>query len=93
MHELEVVCFSYNRWRLLDNLVSSVREAIPGAAISIVDDGSDDPETISYLASLKHASGITVVQPGASLRSRHGGLHHNMQWYFANYCKIGRAHV
>jgi hypothetical protein len=55
--------------------VQSVQRNLPGAAIRVYDDNSDDPATQAVLADL----GVPVITPQASDGGRHGGLYANMQ--------------
>lgn len=72
---LTVAVFSFNRGDYLRNCVESVQRNLPGAAIRIYDDNSDDPATRAVLADL----GVPVITPDVSDGGRHGGLYANMQ--------------
>lgn len=75
LKSLAVAIFSYNRGKYLKNCVDSVRKKIPFAEITIYDDRSDDPETVSYLA----ACGERVEVNERVSSERHGNLYRNMQ--------------
>lgn len=72
---LAVAIFSYNRGEYLKNCVDSVRHNIPFAEITIYDDRSDDPNTVSYLAEC----GVRVELNDRVSSERHGNLYRNMQ--------------
>ncbi len=72
--DLEVCIFSYNRGPFLENCARSALEMLPDGPMKIYDDGSDDPETRSVLASYP-----CVVEGRRTEHGRYGGLHVNMQ--------------
>lgn len=77
--ETTVVVFSYNRGRYLENAAASVRRHWPTARIVIMDDYSDDRETLRILQH-ERLIGSKVVNPvGGVLQLKRGGLHRNMQ--------------
>lgn len=73
-----IVCiFSFNRGRFLAHCVDSVLRCAPGARVCVVDDGSDDPQTVATLDAL--AARHEVLRPGLAAQGKHGGLYANMQ--------------
>ena len=82
---IEVVIFSFNRGGHLRNCVSSVREFMPDAAVTVFDDGSTDGETCAVLADLSREGAVNVLVARESSRGSNskpllnGGLHENMQ--------------
>lgn len=74
-----IVIFSFNRGRYLANAVASVRRHWPSAKMLIMDDHSDNRNTLRVLND-ERRRGTKVVQPEtpASAKKR-GGLHENMQ--------------
>lgn len=70
-----VVIFSYNRGPYLKNCVDSVIKHCNNIPFTIYDDGSDDPQLLSYLKSL----GSAVTHKKNTEFSRHGGFYENMQ--------------
>jgi glycosyltransferase involved in cell wall biosynthesis len=69
--------FSYNRGPFLENCVASIRRNAPGAAITVVDDGSNDPETIRVLKNLP--ADVRLLRQEKQLDAKLGGLYRNMQ--------------
>jgi|TARA_Y100000815_G_scaffold171503_1_gene155854 glycosyltransferase involved in cell wall biosynthesis len=74
--DCRVFVFSFNRGPYLKNCIDSILRHAPGLPVTVVDDGSTDPETLQVLAALP----VTVVTPRAEQVGRHGGLYANMQW-------------
>jgi glycosyltransferase involved in cell wall biosynthesis len=72
---LDVAIFSYNRGAYLKNCVDSLQRNMPGIGWTVYDDGSDEPETVSYLKSL----GQAVRHMKSAGDDRHGGYYNNMQ--------------
>lgn len=69
--------FSFNRGPFLSNCIRSIEQCLPGAAIVVFDDDSDDPETLTILQTIrtKHR----IITPEAAGATKHGGLYKNMQ--------------
>jgi glycosyltransferase involved in cell wall biosynthesis len=74
--KFEVFIFSYNRGTFLQNCIESVEAYWPNAKLTIVDDNSDDEQTLEVLKRYQS----NVVSPESSLQQRHGGLYRNMQY-------------
>ena len=70
--------FSFNRGRFLMNCIQSIRALAPGCAVKVVDDHSEDAETLLALASLP--ADVEVMKPPPSVRGKHGRLYANMQY-------------
>lgn len=71
-----VVIFSYNRGKMLSICLESLRICSPESKIFIVDDNSDDPETLSVLST--SGFDVTVLKPNSISFDWHGGLYSNM---------------
>jgi glycosyltransferase involved in cell wall biosynthesis len=80
MMPLGVYVFSYNRGEYVKNAINSaIKCGISCNQITIVDDDSDDLETIQTLE--RFAQKIEVTSPSAtSAHETLGGLYANMQW-------------
>ncbi len=74
---LTICIFSYNRGTFLKNAIDSCALYAKNTPVCIVDDHSDDPETISVLNNLP--KDIALLKPTLLGRHRHGGLYDNMQ--------------
>lgn len=77
MHELSFYVFSYNRGSFLANCVHSIEAQAPGARVVVIDDHSDDAETLAVLEAL--ATRHRVIRAGADSGHKLGGLYSNMQ--------------
>lgn len=73
---LHLYILSFNRGPYLAACVASAQRHLPSIAITVLDDGSNDPETRAILSEL----GVEVVHPAAAQSGRHGGLYANMNW-------------
>ncbi len=84
-HSLEVVIFSFNRGKLLQNCVDSVRRLMAGVPITIFDDRSTDGGTCEVLTALVrdgHVRVLTAPEPageGEHPPRANGGLYDNLQ--------------
>ena len=77
--DISVAIMSYNRGGYLLNCVESCLRNLPGFAVKIFDDQSDDPATVQVLAKAR-SLGCEVVSSDIVLeKERHGGLYDNMQ--------------
>jgi glycosyltransferase involved in cell wall biosynthesis len=77
---LTIVVFSFNRAEFLRHCVNSIERCAAGFPVLIVDDNSNDADTIKVLEELRLRH--RVLQPQKQhdgLRSKHGGLYGNMQ--------------
>ncbi|MEX0739544.1 MAG: glycosyltransferase [Pseudohongiella sp.] len=73
-----IVCiFSFNRGRFLQHCVSSVERCAPDWKICVIDDGSQDAETVSTLETIARRHQVLHAQSSAG--RKHGGLYANMQ--------------
>ena len=77
-----VLIFGYNRGRFLENAVVSALRHIPDAAVTVIDDHSDDAETLHILDGIRER--IEVLRPSrGDVNDRvTGGLHHAMNFAF-----------
>jgi glycosyltransferase involved in cell wall biosynthesis len=71
-----VVC-SYNRGAFLQHCIETIERCAPGYAVTVMDDSSDDPETINILDTL--AARHEVISSASLSGHKHGGLYDNMQ--------------
>lgn len=72
---LHIAIFSYNRGDYLKNCIDSLQRNMPGYSWAVYDDGSDEPDTVSYLKTL----GDSVHHMKSASDDRHGGYYNNMQ--------------
>ncbi|WP_051687191.1 glycosyltransferase [Microbulbifer sp. HZ11] len=77
---MHIFVFSFNRGRYLENCVSSIETCAPQCRLTIIDDGSDDPETREVLAAV--AKRHRVIDRTAESGHKLGGLYANMQAAF-----------
>lgn len=80
MHSLEIAIFTYNQGTFLKNCIESIERNLPNIPVAVYDDGSNEPETVRYLASISH---IVIFNP-KNTYERHGGYYANMQIAFEN---------
>jgi len=75
---LPIFLFSFNRGRFLKNCLQSIELAAPNSPVTIIDDDSDDPETLRILESA--ACQHDVIQPHDRRlsESKTGGLYNNL---------------
>lgn len=71
-----VVC-SFNRGAFLRHCVDTIERCAPGHAITVMDDTSDDPETLEILDAI--AARHEVISSASLSGHKHGGLYENMQ--------------
>lgn len=79
---IRFLVFSYNRGKFLENVVRSILKNVPGGSVLIVDDNSNDAETVQTIECLREYEPVEVMQPVSTNRGRHGGLYNNMQSAF-----------
>jgi glycosyltransferase involved in cell wall biosynthesis len=72
-----IVVLSYNRGRFLELCVESIEHCAPHLPVCIIDDDSDDPETLHALDRIERRH--RVVRGRTPKESKHGGLYANMQ--------------
>lgn len=77
---MRLFVFSYNRGPFLANCIDSIERLAPQLPLTIVDDASDDPETVAVLE--QAARHHEVVTSEALSGHKHGGLYQNMQAAF-----------
>lgn len=73
--EFSIAIMSYNRGSYLRNLLDSIERHFPRAHTFIVDDKSDDAETLKVLEESKHKVHVS----SHISENRHGNLYRNMQ--------------
>ncbi len=73
------IIFSFNRGVHLQNCVSSIERHAPQVDLHIIDDDSDDPQTVDILDRLSKRHRVKVVRAGKPTGSKVGGLYVNMQ--------------
>ncbi|KAJ56730.1 hypothetical protein ACMU_07265 [Actibacterium mucosum KCTC 23349] len=74
--DLHLFILSFNRGPYLKACVASAMAHLPGVGITVLDDGSTDPETVAVLNDLP----VEVITPKAEQAGRHGGLYANMNY-------------
>jgi hypothetical protein len=74
---LAAYVFSFNRGPFLRHCVETIRAYAPTLPLTVVDDGSTDPETLEVLRQLP--PGVGLLAPVSGGAQRHGGLYANMQ--------------
>ncbi|WP_226668108.1 glycosyltransferase family 2 protein [Microbulbifer aggregans] len=74
---MHVFVFSYNRGPFLENCIQSIETCAPHCRLTVIDDGSDDPETRRVLADV--ATRHQVIDKTAETGHKLGGLYANMQ--------------
>jgi hypothetical protein len=77
--------FSYNRKNCLEKTFSTIKSYCPHTNIYIIDDGSDDLETLDYLNKLDKIDGCQVIARNNLKYSNHGGFQRNFN-YAVNHC-------
>lgn len=71
-----VVC-SYNRGAFLQHCIETIERCAPHYAVTVMDDSSDDSETIKILDAI--ATRHEVISSASLSGHKHGGLYENMQ--------------
>ncbi|WP_105102156.1 glycosyltransferase family A protein [Microbulbifer pacificus] len=74
---MHIFVFSFNRGPFLDNCVRSIEACAPQCKLTVIDDGSDDPETRQILADI--GTRHQVIDKTADSGHKLGGLYANMQ--------------
>lgn len=69
--------FSFNRGPFLENCIRSIETCAPGCRLTVIDDGSDDKETLEVLDRI--AGRHRVISKSAETGHKLGGLYANMQ--------------
>lgn len=77
---MRLFVFSYNRGPFLANCIDSIERLAPDWPLTIIDDASDDPETVAVIA--QAARHHEVLTSEALSGHKHGGLYQNMQSAF-----------
>lgn len=75
--ELQFAVFSFNRGRFLQHCIESIEQFAPGCPVHVVDDGSDDADTLQVIADVSRRHRVTVAARTGT--AKHGGLYANMQ--------------
>lgn len=79
MKPLTVFIFSYNRGRWLNNCVRSAFRCVPDCQLTVIDDCSDDPETLAVLQQIDEVPHVNVIRSNQGGQRYLGGLYGNMQ--------------
>lgn len=74
---MQIFVFSYNRGRYLQNCLASLRHHAPTYPVTVIDDGSDDPEVGKALEGI--SDWATTIQTEGERGAYLGGLYGNMQ--------------
>lgn len=82
-----LVCvFSFNMGATLENCLRSIDRNLPGFNVVIMDDQSDDPQTLEVIS--KRSSRIKlIVSTADKMQKRHGNLYVNIQ----HMCDLARS--
>jgi glycosyltransferase involved in cell wall biosynthesis len=75
---MEIYVFSYNRGKYLRNCLESLGRHAADMSVTVVDDGSRDPDTRSVLDEFSSQVRVIVNEGGSG--SSLGGLYRNMNW-------------
>ena len=72
--------FSFNRYRYLKNLVSSIDAFYPDVTVVIFDDNSTEQELLDYYKQLDLKENYSIIKQNAAStdKSKHGGLYQQM---------------
>ena len=82
---MRVYIFSYNRGGFLHNCVTSLFKCIKNVSVTIVDDNSDDIDTLKILE--KWSSKCEIATPSSSnIAYKLGGLYKNMNYAMNDAC-------
>ena len=76
---LHFCVFSFNRGRFLRNCIASLHACVKDPRVLIVDDDSDDPETLEILEQLGQRDTVISPQHADAADNKCGGLYANMQ--------------
>ena len=80
---MRIYVFSYNRGRFLRNCLNSILRHVPQYPITVIDDGSTDPEVSKVLKDFYER--VTIVQSERKDKEQYlGGLYANMQYAIDN---------
>ncbi len=85
--------FSYQRYHLFRNTVDSFFAFGPDSDLLIVDDGSDDPRILAYLAEIAKRPRVTVIRRDREGGAQHGGLYPNMNLAVDHAVEGGYSHI
>lgn len=72
--------FSYNRGKFLNNCIKSIERNYQNPSITIVDDSSNDNETLLYLKKLKQKYRVITPHHKNEKNTKHGNLYKNKNW-------------
>lgn len=88
-----IYVFSYNRGIFLDNCLKSIEDCAAGIPVTVIDDQSDDPNTVAVLNKYKHT--LNIIKAGEAEISEHktGGLYNNMRFAFRDARQSGKRLV
>lgn len=86
--------FSFNRYFFLKNCVESWYEYFRFGDLLIIDDDSDQPETLKYLDELeKNGTLVHRAKPPSLIASKNGGLNENMDFAISYAARHGYDYV
>lgn len=74
--KLAIFVFSYNRGRHLKACINSIIKCVPECFVYVLDDNSDDFETLEVLNTLPE--NIAILRAETNDNIKHGGLYNNM---------------
>lgn len=91
--KLLTAIFGYQRYYLLKNTIDSFCAYGPDSDLLIIDDGSDDPRLLAYLAEIKKRPRVEVIQRDRENNAQHGGLYPNMNLAVDKAIEGGYSHI
>lgn len=78
-NDYSILVFSFNRGVHLQNCVRSIEHHAPQVSVHIIDDDSNDPETVDILKRLSERHTVVIADASNPTGSKVGGLYVNMQ--------------
>jgi hypothetical protein len=72
--------FSYNRGKFLNNCIESIERNYQDSNITVVDDCSDDIETLSYINDLNQKYRVVTPFSKNEKNTKYGNLYKNKNW-------------
>ncbi|MEW5425234.1 glycosyltransferase family 2 protein [Amorphus sp. 3PC139-8] len=78
INALPIYIFSYNRGQFLQNCVSTIEQCAPESEVVVIDDNSEDVETIQILKNINARHRVIRVAEQSGSEFKTGGLYGNM---------------
>jgi hypothetical protein len=89
----QIYVFSFNRGRFLNNCISSIEKNFQSPQITIIDDCSDDEDTIKYLEELGQRYRIISPHSKEEKSSKYGNLYKNKNWVINESKNLGYKYI